>query len=157
MPIIGIRQNGEKPGEEELLRVIELSTVKTMNREIGKRQDIPAVFIDFRSFAQVMLDLSRGVDLPPSHAQKASASEPSVPDPVAKAYQEFIRSTLHVKSSKKKPSNAFLSIYHRDHWFYIDNTDIRSKIAFDLVEVLYSLKAASKKRGPEPTLTIPVR
>ena len=154
---LGIRRNGEKPGEEELLRVIELSTLKTLSHEIGKRQDIPPVFIGFRSFAQVMLDLSRGVDLPPSHAQNVFASESSVPDTVAKAYQEFIRSIIHVKSSEKKPTNAFLSVYHRDHWFYIDDADVSSKIAFDLIEVLYSLKAASKKEASEPTLTIPIR
>ena len=154
---LGIRRNGEKPEKEGLLRMVELSTLKTLDPTIGNRQDIPVVFIGFRCFAQVMLDLSRGVDLPPSDAQNGSASGSSVDNTLAMAYQEFIKSIIHIKSSKKKPPNAFLSIYHRDNWFYIDDADTDSKVAFDLLDVLYSLKAASKGQAPEPTLTIPVR
>ncbi len=111
--------------------------------------------IGLRSFQQILLDLSAGVDLPPNELF-GDESVTKGQDFVANVFREYMKSVIHVKYSTFAPSNDFVSISYRGHWFYIENKDVQSKITFALLGVLFSLKAA-EKQGMMPTLTIPVR
>ena len=60
-----------------------------------------------------------------------------------------------VHSSKEQPKNAYISVPHRDYWFYIANNDLETKSSFLLLQQLFSLQAGqSEAKGP--TLTLPV-
>ncbi|MFH1490895.1 MAG: hypothetical protein ABII06_18480 [Pseudomonadota bacterium] len=152
--LLGIKSKMKGTGMKGLKRAVELSTVEIPEEENRKR-DIPAVFIDFRSFQQVLTDLSAGIDLPDSSEQSWDGSEAPVTNPAPNPFRDAIRPIFHVKCSSVAPS-AFLSVFYRGNWFYIDNADISSKITFDLVEILFSLKSAASQIQT-PTLTIPVR
>lgn len=65
---------------------------------------------------------------------------------------------LHVKCSKERPSNAFVSICYRGKWFYIEDNDLHSKSTFMFISYLFNLQAGeSSARAVAPVLTIPTK
>jgi len=59
-----------------------------------------------------------------------------------------------VQSGTDKPDDAFIMIKHRDIWFWIEDTDMRSKRTF-LSLVIFSTLAESADAAQTPLLTIP--
>ena len=47
--------------------------------------------------------------------------------------------TFDVKSSADKPDFVFTAVKYRDHWFWIDDRDMRSKRTFAFLMILFSL------------------
>lgn len=62
---------------------------------------------------------------------------------------------LNIKSQPGKPEQAAVSIYYRDSWFYIHDSDLNSKSTFSLLAQLFYLQAGDFK-SIEPVLTLPV-
>ena len=60
-----------------------------------------------------------------------------------------------IRSSAKKPSNAAIAIPYRNHWFYIDDSDIDSKSTFALLGQLFALQSKGDSSN-SPILTLPV-
>lgn len=65
---------------------------------------------------------------------------------------------LAIHYSLEKPEHAYVSVRHRDGWFYIDERDGDTKRYFKLLGSLWSLAVASSLAdGPAaPVLTVPV-
>ena len=59
-----------------------------------------------------------------------------------------------IYSDKKEPDDAFVAIMYRDHWFYIQDTDYRSKRIFSFLLFLFTL-AETGPQGLSPVLTLP--
>jgi hypothetical protein len=59
--------------------------------------------------------------------------------------------TIH--SQKERPRNAYIAVQHRGWWFYIADDDQSSKTTFSLLNILFSLQAATGK-GKTPILTL---
>jgi hypothetical protein len=64
------------------------------------------------------------------------------------------RSRVFIKSSKEKPQDVFLAVSYRNYWFYIEDTDFRSKRIFSFLLFLLSL-AEGGSQGVAPVLTLP--
>ncbi len=62
---------------------------------------------------------------------------------------------FHVSSSSERPDSAYIATYYRGNWFYIDDTDLKSKSTFILLRQLFDLQAG-QTRYDGPTLTLPV-
>ena len=62
---------------------------------------------------------------------------------------------MHIHSSQRQPSNAYLAIYYRGSWFYIRDDDLTSKSTFSLLMQLFALQAGEVK-STAPILTLPV-
>ncbi len=60
-----------------------------------------------------------------------------------------------IKSSDSAPSNSRLSIKYRDHWFYIDDTDLQSRETFAMLTALFAVVGGTVP-GAHPVLTLPV-
>jgi hypothetical protein len=60
-----------------------------------------------------------------------------------------------VRAQTERPSNAFVRINYRAHWFHIEDHDLQSKATFNLLTYLFSLQAAGSK-AVSPLLTVPV-
>jgi hypothetical protein len=61
---------------------------------------------------------------------------------------------IRIRSSKQKPSDAFISVHYRNSWFRIDDDDLASKAAFaQLMELFTMIDTGS--RPNEPVVTIP--
>ena len=63
---------------------------------------------------------------------------------------------VQIKSSSGKPSDAFVSINFRNHWFWIDDRDLRTKRAFAFTMLLFTLADTGEKQ-PLPLVTIPAQ
>ena len=64
------------------------------------------------------------------------------------------RSTIKIQSSEEKPDDAFVSVRYRDHWFYINDRDLRSKRMFSFIMFIFTLvESAPTQKGPGLTLS----
>ena len=109
-----------------------------------------------RSIMSVLFYLSQNIKVPDEHKEAGlvtvtktiNGDQFNWDDTPAGKY--FI-----VHSSKEQPTNAYISVPHRDYWFYIANDDLETKSSFLLLQQLFSLQAGqSEAKGP--TLTLPV-
>ena len=63
------------------------------------------------------------------------------------------RPVVIIHSARMKPGKEFTAIAYEDHWFWIDDDDFDSKLAFSVVTVLLSLAETSS--SPGTVITIP--
>ena len=61
---------------------------------------------------------------------------------------------IRVQSGREEPEDAFVSVSYRDHWFWINDTDYRSKRMFSFLMYLFRLAERGKPQQV-PVLTIP--
>ena len=61
---------------------------------------------------------------------------------------------LRIRSQGKLPSDAFAAVQYKGYWFYIANSDHRSKQAFGLLVYLFQMQAPQIK-GAGPLITVP--
>ena len=104
-----------------------------------------------RSMIDIIAELSQFIQVPDRHVQENRAS-PGVIDKAA-SFEE-IRSRVFIKSDSQRPDDSFLTVKYRDHWFYIEDTDYRSKRMFSFLLFLLSL-AEGGGEGLTPVLTLP--
>jgi hypothetical protein len=64
------------------------------------------------------------------------------------------RRLIDIHSSRDKPDYAFAAVSYRDHWFWIDDRDLKSKRTFAYLMLLFSLTETGGKEGL-PLVTIP--
>jgi hypothetical protein len=104
-----------------------------------------------RSMLQIMLELASIVEVPASDIGEGKAAaglnqgQPpgSEPAPI-----------LRIASSDTAPNDAYVSVPYRDRWFWIPDTDIRSKFTFGFVMLLFSISDTGV-RGAAPVVTVP--
>ena len=63
------------------------------------------------------------------------------------------RPVVVIHSAGERPGKEFAAITYEDHWFWIDDRDFDSKLAFSVVSVLLSLAETSS--SPGTVITIP--
>jgi hypothetical protein len=63
--------------------------------------------------------------------------------------------SVRIRSGKGKPADAFVSVSYRDKWFWIEDTDFRSKQIFSSLTVLLSLMD-SDKGANQPVISVPL-
>lgn len=67
-------------------------------------------------------------------------------------------SVLKIQSSTSRPAHAARAVQYRGYWFFIDDADQKTKLAFNLLRSLWSIAISSNSDGHHnvPVLTIPV-
>ena len=63
---------------------------------------------------------------------------------------------VRIKSSKEKPVDAFAAVQYRNHWFWVDDRDWRSKRAFTAIMFLFTM-AETGAEEKLPLITIPAQ
>jgi len=63
---------------------------------------------------------------------------------------------LHIGCSAERSADAFAAVEYRHRWFWIDDRDLKTKRAFALLMMLFTL-ADTGDRGAEPLITIPAQ
>jgi hypothetical protein len=104
-----------------------------------------------RSMLEIMQVASKEVRVPGADIQLGTAS--------ADRSQNLESNTgaadwLVIRSSESEP-DASLRIRHRDHWFYIDDSDLRSRETFAMLNALFAVVGGTVP-GAQPIMTIPV-
>lgn len=107
--------------------------------------------IQSRSLMEIMLELSTYVDVPQKDIDEDRIL-PTLNLPVEEI--TGMPAMIRIHSSKNKPSDAYLSVQYRDHWFYIDDRNPRSKGMLMFIMILFNF---AETGGPSatPIVTIP--
>jgi hypothetical protein len=108
------------------------------------------IAVQTRSLIQILLEVGGQVNVPPAHIAEGRAT-PELADPSP----ETIR-RLRIHSTTERPSDAFLSVPYRDHWFWIDDRDLTTKRNFAILMLLFALADTGERKGL-PLLTIPTQ
>jgi hypothetical protein len=113
------------------------------NREVAVRT---------RSLIQQLATMASQVDVPEEHVRQGRAAPGWEADPSNTNAVRLIR----VRCSRSKPSEAFVAVEYRSHWFWLDDRDLKSKRVFSFMMLLFTL-ADTGERENLPLITIPAQ
>ncbi len=115
------------------------------------------IYFHMRSTLEIMTFLSKGVHVPPPHAESGEA--PTVRDAQGCPFDwtDVTRGVFKVCSGTRRPpkSVAEVAVPYRDYWFWIDRRDAASRATLTTLELLISLQD-TKEENSGPLLTLPV-
>lgn len=107
--------------------------------------------VNSRSMLQIMMAFASYVDVPAQHLA-ASMATPALDDVGADGRQQPVR----IHSGAERPANAFAAVRYRDHWFWVDDSDLQTKRAFTAVMFFFTL-AETGGNDKLPLVTIPAQ
>ncbi|MDR2436434.1 MAG: hypothetical protein LBD33_03975 [Puniceicoccales bacterium] len=113
--------------------------------------------VRMRSLMGVMFYLSHAVEVPQEDIDSGKVMETIDAEGNVFDWTKNASGTmLKIRCSKTRPTDAFISTYHRGHWFYIADNDLHSKSTFMFVSYLFNLQAGeAAANAVAPLLTIP--
>jgi len=108
------------------------------------------IAITTRSIYDLMEILSASIDVPREHLRSGLALRYP---PVGLAGRNVV-----IRRSAQRPRHAWVAAKYRGFWFYLDPTDQATKLAFRLLQTLWSVRIsnAAEKIQSAPVLTLPV-
>ena len=63
---------------------------------------------------------------------------------------------MRIRSGKERPESAYAAVKYRDYWFWIDDSDLRTKRAMTAVMFFFTL-ADTGSSDKLPLITIPAQ
>lgn len=107
-----------------------------------------------RSLMGILYFLSQGVEAPPAHEAEGLVTVTEYPTGERYDWHETVGELFTIHSSKERPApgTAFAAVFYRDHWFYIEDSDLESKTTFGLLAQLVSLQSGDQRVTPILTL-----
>jgi hypothetical protein len=132
---------GLKPGPQE---------INVFYGGYSGRQDEIAMLT--RSMLQIMLEIGFFADVPETDIAEGRA----LPGGPISSEAGAEPAPLRILSGAEPPTEAFVSVPYHGHWFWIPDTDIRSKGTFGAVMLLFSISDVGAK-GSSPVVTVPTR
>lgn len=109
-----------------------------------------------RSFLEVMYFVSQGISIPQEHYEQGLVTVTQNHDGSYFDWSEVTGDLLCVCVSDRKPSDASTAVRYRGYWYYIQDSDVRSKSTFALLMQVYNMAVRSGAVGQVPALTIPL-
>jgi hypothetical protein len=109
------------------------------------------IALQTRSLTQILIEVGGQVSVPAAHLAEDRAT-PGATDLLGGEPLTY----MHIRSSPEQLPHAFLSVPYRDHWFWIDDRDLKTKRNFALLMLLFSLADTGEKKSL-PLLTIPAQ
>ncbi|MEA3292036.1 MAG: hypothetical protein U9Q71_07030 [Pseudomonadota bacterium] len=103
------------------------------------------IAIQSRSMLEILIELAADVDVPEAHLADGRAA-------VVADQREDDR-LLRIRSQSEPPEDAFVAVPYANHWFWIDNKDLRSKRALTFMMILFSL-AETGAPAQVPVVTV---
>lgn len=98
-----------------------------------------------RSLLHIMGMMAAHVDVPPDHVAQGRAT-PGLPAP----------GQFRIHCSRSRPADVFAAVPYRDHYFWVHDCDLKTKRAFALLMMLFTL-ADTGQREPMTMITIPAQ
>jgi hypothetical protein len=101
--------------------------------------------------------LTNGVEVPPEHVTGGLVRLPVNAEGQPFDSRELTRGLfeVHVCKGIKPPATAFVAVKYRGHWYYIEDSDLRSKATLALMLQLERLDFRRQQLAG-PALTLPV-
>jgi hypothetical protein len=132
----------------------EVSTFRIVPHLIQRKPD--EVAITGRSLLSVLFYLSQAVEVPAADEEAKRVTVTKNEQGERFDWTAVTGNVLRIHTAAAEPRGTAVKVRYRDHWFYIDDTDLNSKTTFTLLSYLFSLKAGSQNLQ-EPVLTLGVR
>jgi hypothetical protein len=107
--------------------------------------------VNSRSMVQIMTAFASYLDSPAEHLQDGSATPAFESAP-----EGGLQDLLNIHSGTEPPTNAFAAVQYRDYWYWVDNTDLRTKRALTAVMFLFTLADTGSTENL-PLVTIPAQ
>ena len=104
-----------------------------------------------RSMVQIMQAMASYADVPESDVKDGRAT-PSLQS----TNNAGNSNPVSIKCSKEKPADAFAAVHYRNHWFWVDDRDWRTKRAFTAIMFLFTM-AETGADEKLPLITIPAQ
>jgi hypothetical protein len=104
-----------------------------------------------RSMLEIIIDLGSNIQVPAQHVAEKRTG-PTMPPESLNGIE--IPALIRIASSSKKPDDSFVAVPYKDHWYWIDDKDVRSKAIFSFLMFVFSLTETQGKEGA-PIVTIP--
>jgi len=104
-----------------------------------------------RSMLEIIIDLASTIEVPAAHVEEKRVN-PTMPEDTAQG--AVVAPLIRIHSSAEKPADAFIAVPYRNHWFWIDDRDLRSKSLFSFLMFIFSLTETGGKEGA-PIITVP--
>lgn len=114
----------------------------------GKSDEIALVT---RSMLQVMLELGILTQVPEADVASGRAMPGAT---MAHASDGGTPPLLGILSGPSAPSDSYVAVPYKGRWFWIADTDIRSKLIFGSVMLLFSISDVGVRSAP-PVVTVP--
>lgn len=137
-------------------RLVELLRIERGTRELditfGLLPRNPReVAVVTRSMLELLLQLGFGIDVPQAHVTAGRV----LPGRRREGDTQGIE-PVRIHSGPTAPEDAYAAVSYKDHWFWIDDKDIRSKRIFTFLLILTSL-AETGQGSAAPVVTVPSR
>jgi hypothetical protein len=109
------------------------------------------IAIQGRSMLQIMTEYAAGIDVPSLDVSEGRVYA------VETRYSEQgqLPTLIKVRNGARKPGDAFVAVPYRDHWFWIEDQDIRSKTMFRFLMILFSFTERGESGQVAPVVTVP--
>src|SRR5262245_22084721 len=170
---VGFKLQREKEGDEATMlmfhtrrltpeTVRDVADVKRLLRLNPEAADIRITYgadmlsdkeiaLHTRSGYQVLIELASQVTVPVDHvAEHRTYGQAPATLPEGTV---ALASLISVRSGTERPPDSFAQVRYRDHWYWVDDQDFRSKRVFTFLTVLFTLSETGQKIQP-PILTI---
>tara|TARA_B100000686_G_C16453332_1_gene793276 strand:+ start:41 stop:676 length:636 start_codon:yes stop_codon:yes gene_type:complete len=108
-----------------------------------------------RSLLGILFYLSQAVEAPEQDIKSGKVTRTVKSSGEVFDWRELTGEILRIRSKSNRPENATLMVFYRDTWFYIDDSDLKSKSTFALLSQIFSLQAG-KIKDNSPVLTLGV-
>ena len=114
-------------------------------------KDDKEIAILSRSMPEILIDIASYIQVPPEHVQQqrvnATMEQETVND-------QPVPPLMRILSAASKPDESFIAIPYGQHWYWIEDRDLRSKNLFASLMFVFSLTETEGKEGA-PIVTIP--
>jgi hypothetical protein len=98
-----------------------------------------------RSMLEILVDLASYIEVPPDDIRETRVGPTVPPDDTP---------LIRIQSSASPPPDTFVSVRYKNHWYWVDDRDPRSKTLFSFLMFLFSL-TETESHESAPIVTIP--
>jgi hypothetical protein len=107
--------------------------------------------VNSRSMLQILAAFASYIDVPEAHLKEHRAT-PAFENAAPESRQDVVR----IHSGRERPADAYAAVQYRDHWFWVDDGDWKTKRALTAVMFFFTL-ADTGVAERLPLITIPAQ